>query len=238
MIKELDTIFGARIDSVLSKYVDSDGKVDYLALGRTDYVVEYVEFLKTFDMESLKTKNEKLAFWINAYNMLTIYGVLEEIKKNPDFVKKGNKSMFNKFRFFFRNKYTIAKKKYNLLDIENKILRKKCKEPRVHFALVCGAGSCPLLKNGLYSSTNLDNELDVAAKLFINSPKGTRLDKENNIIYLSWIFKLYSKDFGSDKNSVIQFIARYHSEKEYIENNLNMLKIRYIDYDWGLNIKL
>lgn len=225
-----------RIDSVLSTYLDSEGNVDYLALAMTDDVVKYVESLKTFDMANLGTKNEKLAFWINAYNMITIYGVIEAIKKDPDFAKKGNRGLLDKFKFFFMNKYTIAGKKYNLLDIENRILR-KCNEPRVHFALVCGTGSCPLLKNGLYSSTEIDKELDIAAKLFINSPKGIRLDKENNIIYLSSIFKWHRKDFGNERNSVLRFISRYHPEKEYIEKNLDRLKIKYLDYDWGLNIK-
>ncbi len=233
MINELEI---KRIDSILSTYVNSDGNVDYLALAMTDYVVRYVESLKTFDTANLGTKNEKLAFWINAYNMITIYGVIEAIKKDHAFIKKGNRGLLDKFKFFFMNKYTIAGKKHNLLDIENRIL-KKCSDPRVHFALVCGTGSCPLLKNGLYSSTEIDKELDIAAKLFINSPKGITLDKENNIIYLSSIFKWYRKDFGNEKHSVLKFIARYHAEKEFIEKNLDRLKIRYLGYDWGLNIK-
>ncbi len=186
---ELETMFGERIDSVMQTYVDSDGNVDYLTLAMTDYVVKYVESLNSFDLANLKTRKEKMAFWINAYNMITIYSVIEAIRKNPDYVKKGNKSLTDKFKFFFLNKYAIAGRKFNLRDIENKILRKKCKEPRVHFALVCGAGSCPALKNGLYSSLDLDKELDIASSLFVNSSKGIRLDKEINTIYLSMIFK-------------------------------------------------
>ncbi len=237
MVNKLETISGERINSILNAYVDEKGNVDYLTLAVTGDAARYVESLEAFDMAKLRTKNEKLAFWINAYNMLAVYGVIEAIKKDPGFTKKGNKGWLDKIRFFFMNKYTIAGKKYGLLDIENRILRKKCKEPMVHFALVCGTGSCPLLKNGLYSGAEIDKELEIAAKLFMNSPKGTRLDKENNIMYLSRIFKWYRKDFGSDKNSVLRFIARYHSEKEYIEKNLDRLRIRYLDYDWRLNIK-
>lgn len=233
MLRELEV---KRIDSVLSTYVDSGGNVDYLALAMTDDVVRYVESLVKFDLGNLATKNDKLAFWINAYNMITIYGVIKAIRTNPDFIKKGNRGLMDKFKFFFLNKYTIAGKRYNLLDIENGILR-KFNEPRMHFALVCGTGSCPLLKNGLYSSANLDTELDTAAKLFIISPKGIKLDKEHNIIHISSIFKWYKKDFGSEKNSVLAFIARYHPEKEYIKKNIERLKIRYMDYDWELNIK-
>ena len=233
MVKE--QIFARDMGSIIRAYVDSEGNVDYLALGMRDDVVNFVESLRTFDMSVLKTKNEKLSFWINVYNMLAIYGVMRELKKNPGFAKKGYNGLINKIKFFYLNKYEVSGKKYNLMDIEN-ILRKKCKEPRIHFALVCGAGSCPILKDGLYSSTDIDKELDVAAELFINSTNGTILDKENKTIYLSWIFKRYGRDFGDDKDSVVRFIARYHYEKDYIENNMDELKVKYMDYDWGLNI--
>ncbi len=237
MANKLEMISGERLNSILNAYVDDEGNVDYLNLAIMGDAAKYVKSLKTFDISNLRTKNEKLAFWINAYNILAIYGVIEAIKKDPGFIKKGNKGWLDKFRFFLMNKYTIAGKKYNLLYIENRILRKKCNEPRIHFALVCGAGSCPLLKNSLYSGIDIDEELEIAAKLFINSPRGARLDEKTNIIYLSKIFKWYRKDFGSKKNFVLGFIARYHSEKEYIEKNLDRLRIRYMDYDWKLNIK-
>ena len=230
MVKE--QIFARDMGSIIRAYVDSEGNVDYLALGKRDDVVNFVESLKTFDISVLKTKNEKLSFWINVYNMLAIYGVMREIKKNPGFAKKGYDGLINKIKFFYLNKYVVSGKKYNLMNIEN-ILRKKCKEPRIHFALVCGAGSCPILKDGLYSSTDLDKELDVAAELFINSENGTRLDQENKTIYLSWIFKRYGSDFG---DSVLRFISLYHYEKDTIENIMDELKVEYMDYDWGLNI--
>ena len=233
MVKE--QIFARDMGSIIRAYVDSEGNVDYLALGKRDDVVKFVESLNTFDICVLKTKNEKLSFWINVYNMLAIYGVMREIKKNPGFAKKGYSGLINKIKFFYLNKYVVSGKKYNLMDIEN-ILRKKCREPRIHFALVCGTGSCPILKNGLYSSTDLDQELDVAAELFINGPNGTRLEKDDKTICLSWIFKRYGRDFGDDSDSVIRFIARYHYEKDYIENNMDELKVKYMDYDWGLNI--
>ena len=237
MSLEQDMIFGRNIDSILGRYVDSEGAVDYLTLSMEEHIIKYVESLGNFDLAELKSKNEKLAFWINTYNMITVYAVIKAIEKDPQFVKQGNNSLFSKFRFFYLNKYVISGKKYNLLDIENKILRKKCKEPRIHFALVCGAGSCPVLKNGLYSSGDIDKELDIAAQIFINSPKGIKLDKDNNTIQISRIFKWYKKDFGKEKNSVLRFISRYHPEKEYIETNIDILKIRYLDYNWGLNIK-
>jgi len=184
-----------RLNSTLMRFVDSEGKVDYSSLDEVETVENYVRSLETFDPEDLKTRNEKLAFWINTYNMLTIYGVVSQLKKNADFAKKGNKSILQRFRFFWWKKYKIGGRKYSLYQIENKILRKKLYEPRIHFALNCASQSCPLLKDGLYSAENLDQELDMAATLFIRSSEGARLDRKNKILYLSPIFKWYKKDF-------------------------------------------
>ncbi len=170
--------------------------------------------------------------------MLTINGILRQLRKNPDFAKKGNKSIFQRLRFFWWTKYQIGGRKYSLYKIENKILR-KFSEPRIHFALNCASQSCPLLKDGLYSGENLDQELDMAATLFIRSPNGARLDRKNKILHLSPIFKWYRKDFEKSSGSIIEFLKKYlrEEDREFIEDNLVEMKISYKEYDWGLNIR-
>ncbi|NIR86048.1 DUF547 domain-containing protein [Candidatus Bathyarchaeota archaeon] len=229
-----------RLNSLLKKYVNSEGKVDYSSLEEEAETVEnYVRWLGSFDPENLKTRNEKLAFWINAYNMLTIYGVLTQLRKKPDFAKKGHKNFFQRFRFFWWTKYRIGGRKYSLYQIENKILREKFSEPRIHFALNCASQSCPLLKDGLYSAENLDQELDMAATLFIRSPKGARLDRKNRVLYLSSIFKWYRNDFEKSCRSIVEFVKKYLEEEDrkFIEDNLSEMKIGYQEYDWGLNVR-
>jgi len=104
-----------RLNSLLKKYVDSKGKVDYSSLEEEAETVEkYVMWLESFDPKNLKTRNEKLTFWINAYNMLTVYGVLSQLRKNPDFAKKGHKSVFQRLRFFWWTEYRIGGRKYSL----------------------------------------------------------------------------------------------------------------------------
>jgi hypothetical protein len=124
-------------------------------------------------------------------------------------------------------------------QIENKILREKFSEPRIHFALNCASQSCPLLKDGLYSAENLDQELEVAATLFIRSPKGARLDAKNRILYLSPIFEWYRKDFEKSSGSIIEFVKKYLTEEDrkFIEENLSEVKTSYQEYDWGLNMR-
>lgn len=227
-----------RLNSLLKKYVNSEGKVDYSSL-EEETVGNYVRWLKSFDPKNLKTRNEKLAFWINTYNMLTIYGVLSQLRKNPDFAKKGHKNVFQRFRFFWWTKYRIGGRKYSLYQIENKILREKFSEPRIHFALNCASQSCPLLKDGLYSAENLDQELEVAATLFIRSSKGARLDRKNRVLHLSSIFEWYRKDFEKSSGSIVEFVKKYlrEEDRKFIEDNLSEIKISYQEYDWGLNIR-
>ncbi len=223
------------MSNIMSRYVDGNGKIDYEKASLFNEVQLSVIDLKNFDLAELKSRNDKIAFWINTYNLLAIYGVISQLKNKPGFGKKGLKGVLQKVSFFSKKKCTIAGDLYSLSSIENKILRRKLKEPRIHFALVCGASSCPILKDGLYSSDNLNSELNLASKLFINSSGGVELDKDNNVIHLSKIFKWYRKDFGGDKKSVLNFISRYHDEGTYIKENASALRIAYLKYDWEIS---
>jgi hypothetical protein len=232
-----ESVLEDRLNSLLKQYVSSEGKVNYPSIEKAGAVENYVKWLKSFNPKNLKTENEKLAFWINTYNILTIYGVCNQLRKNPDFAKKGNKNKFQRFRFFWWTKYRIDGKKYSLYQIENKILR-KFSEPRIHFALNCASQSCPILKDGLYSAENLNQELDMAAALFIRSSKGAWLDRKNKILHLSPIFKWYKKDFEQSSGSIVEFVKKYLKEEDhkFVEDNFSEIKISYQEYDWGLNI--
>ncbi len=127
-----------------------------------------------------------------------------------------------------------------MYQIENKILRKEFSDPRIHFALNCASQSCPLLKDGLYSAENLDQELDMAATLFIRSFKGVWLDQKNRILYLSPIFKWYRKDFEESSESISEFVKKYlvEEDRQFIEDDPSEMRIRHQEYDWALNMKI
>jgi len=166
--------------------------------------------------------------------MISIDAVIKAIDNDPGFIDKGNKGLMSRVKFFFSDKHEIGAHKYSLNQIET-LLRLELQEPRVHFALVCGAASCPPLKNGLYSSDNLDQELDMAAKNFVNSDEGVKLAKEERVVELSMIFKWFKKDFGGSERETLKFIALYHSEQNFIETHLDELTVRYAKYNWGVN---
>jgi hypothetical protein len=116
-------------------------------------------------------------------------------------------------------------KTITLNELEHGIIRKQYREPRVHMALVCAAKGCPPLRGEAYTAEKLDDQLVDQSRAFLASPAGLAIDREKGIVSISSIFKWY----GSDFPSVPGFIEK-HSHQD-----LNGLKIRYLDYDWSLN---
>ncbi|MHA1959593.1 MAG: DUF547 domain-containing protein [Candidatus Thorarchaeota archaeon] len=229
--------FGDNLAGILKRYRNPDGKVNYIALTGEQSVVRYAESLSAFDVELLKTREEKLAFWINCYNALSIYGVVKKIKADPDFADYGHGSWFTRVRFFALQKFVVGGKKWTLRGIEN-FIRDEFKDPRIHFALNCATTGCPLLKDGLYSAENLDAELDAATVLYLSSPEGLELDKENRTLRVSMVFKWYKKDFLNTGKSIVEYVLPYISAdaREFIEANKKKLKVKYLEYGWRLNI--
>ncbi len=222
---------------IIERYRDPAGKVDYFAMTADKAIVDYAESLADFDLSSLKTREDKLSFWINCYNSLSIYGVIKKLQSDPDFGNKGNKSWFSRVRFFALQRFNVGGNSYTLRTIENNI-REEFADPRIHFALNCSSLGCPLLKDGLYSAENIDAELDAATKLYLRSPEGLRLNEDTGELSVSMIFKWYTKDFERAGTGVIDFIREYASQKirDTIEKSEGNIKIKYIDYDWSLNI--
>ncbi|MHA2027558.1 MAG: DUF547 domain-containing protein [Candidatus Thorarchaeota archaeon] len=235
--KQEITSLNANLKSIIDRYRDPSGNVNYFALMADKGMVDFAESLADFDLSTLKTREEKLAFWINSYNALSIYGVVQKLKKDPDFAVKGNKSWFGRVRFFAVQKFNVGGKEYSLKTIEDNI-RKGFGDPRIHFALNCSSLGCPLLKDGLYSAENLDNELEAATKLYLNSSEGLRVDKDKNVMYASMIFKWYAKDFEASGKKVIEFIHEYAPAhiREFMDERNGKYKRKYIEYDWALNV--
>ena len=212
---------------VISKWINHKGKVDYSLLKKDQWFWEQIFALENADLRNY-TRNEKLAFWLNTYNLLTIKGVLIELDKNPKW--KGNVTVLAKLRFFILRKFLVAGKKLSLNYIEKNIIRRRFKDPRVHFALNCGSASCPFLPNKLFQAESLDKYLDNLTKFFINSGN-VRIDEETRTVYLSRIFKWYKRDFAV-VGGLEQFINKYW-KKNVIDFTKYLIKFE--DYDWSLN---
>lgn len=213
-------------DKLLKEYVTTDGRVNYKSLQKDKASLDdYLKTLSNNAPQSSWSENEKKAYWINAYNAFTISLVLQHypvksIKDIGGSIYKINTAWDIKF-------ITIGGKKYDLNNIEHRILRKEFDDPRIHFAIVCASMSCPLLRNEAYTATELNVQLESAGKAFLN-------DKTKNSItagkaQLSKYFSWYKGDF-TKKGTLIEFINKY-SQIKLNEN----AKIDYLDYNWSLN---
>lgn len=222
-------------ENMLGKYV-SDGAVDYLKWKKND-LGAFEQYINSFAGMSLANlnENERKAFWINTYNALTIYAVLKHIQSNGLLARVFSVQMVR--GFFDKITYRVSGETLTLNDIENEKLRKSFHDPRVHFVLVCASRSCPKMQNAAFKGIELDERLDNAARNFIQDTSRNRLDQKNNVLYLSEIFKWYEADFTASEATVIHFVKKYMGKegREYL--SINTVRIRYIFYDWLVNIK-
>jgi len=213
-----------KLDAALGRHV-RDGLVDYASLkGDADFQ-RYLDLLAATDPAALSSQQERLAFWINAYNALAIKGVIDRypIRSVTEVGEPG------KWSFFSGIEHAIGGGRLTLDRIEHGIIRPLL-EPRAHFALVCASRSCPKLRSAAYHPDRLEFELEQASRQFINDPEKVRFDEKAGILYLSSVFKWYGDDFANKPGGAVGFIARYLG-RELPPNP----KIEYLDYSWALN---
>jgi len=222
-------------DAMLKKYV-SDGTVDYLKWKKNDFVTfeQYINSLAHMPVTNL-SKNEQKAFWINTYNALTIYAVLKHIPANGLLAKFFSVQMVS--GFFDKITYSVASETLTLNDIETKKLREVFRDPRIHFALVCASRSCPEIQSAAFTAEGIDKRLDDAAKDFIQDNARNRLDRKNNVLRLSEIFRWYDSDFIASAGTVIDFVKKYMGKEGSAYLSAHTVKITYLFYDWLVNIK-
>ena len=119
-------------------------------------------------------------------------------------------------------------------EIEHEILR-KMDEPRIHVAIVCASVSCPDLRLEAFKADSLNEQLNDQMKMFLqSSEKGMRIDKNNNRVYLSSIFKWFEDDFES-RGGVLKFISNYVSPETAKELSDFRIDVSYLDYNWSVN---
>lgn len=222
----------SKFDAILAQYVDDEGLVDYNGIARDQRFPEYIESLKSAKVEGL-ARDGQLAFWINAYNAITIDKV---IKWKPEKSVRETliPGVWTSTKFFTSREHVVAGRRMSPDDIEHEILRKKFKDPRIHFAIICASSSCPKLPRFAYTAENVQAKLEKETWKYINSARGVRIDEAENTIYLSKIFDWFQSDFVAKSGSVMNFIRPYLKE-EVISFLEREPKIDYIFYNWALN---
>lgn len=205
-------------DKLLKENISENGEINYKGIIKKRISFKlYLTALSENMANDNWTKEDKLAYWMNAYNAFTIKLIID------NYPTKSIKDIKNAWdsRFF-----KLGDKWYNLSEIEHKILR-KMNDPRIHFGINCASFSCPPLLNRAFTANNVHNELDFLAHQFINDQKRNTITKD--YIQLSKIFQWYAKDFRTE-GSLIDYLNKY---SDIIINN--NAKKSYKKYDWNLN---
>ena len=196
--------FFTQTDAFLKSYVVK-GKVDYKAV--KENVVSLNTILTIADQITVDQTDAKnyQAFWINAYNLSVIKGIVDNYPIASPLDKAG---------FFDKTTYSLAGQKVTLNTIENELLRAKFNDARFHFVLVCGAIGCPPLIANAYLPKTLE----------------AQLEQQTKTVEASEIMKWYNEDFVQNGMTEIQFINKYRANT--IPENY---KLKYFSYNWKLN---
>lgn len=204
-------------DEFFSTYV-AYGKIKYKKVKENPRLLnKLVNQIAKVDLEGAAPVDKK-AFYINAYNMLVIKGIVDNYPlKRPTDVQG----------FFNKTEYTIGHKKYTLNDFEFKVIFEEFDDPRLHFVLVCAAISCPPIATYAYVPTKLEEQLDDRTQSSINNVVFVIYDEENESANVSEIFKWYKNQFTP---SIKDFINTHR--KEPLPENT---QIGFYPYNWSLN---
>ncbi|NEP90867.1 MAG: DUF547 domain-containing protein [Okeania sp. SIO2C2] len=231
-------------NSILKEYVNAEGLVDYERLKENRQKLDDFNAAigavtpSTYDSW---TDAEKIAFLINAYNSFTLESIID------NYPTKSIRRIPGVWKI---RKFDIVGEKLTLDHIEHQILRKEFNEPGIHVALVCAAISCPPLRREAYTGNQLEQQLDDQANQFLINNQGFRIDRENNAVYFSSIFKWFGEDYkktygqeptidglNETETAIVNYAHQYvkSEDKKYLKQG--GYQVKYSDYDWSLNVQ-
>ncbi len=212
---------------VLARHVDESGRIDFDSLSQNhadlDRVVAFVAAVDPISQpQRFPDKQSRLAFYINAYNALAMYGVVQA--GVPESL-----GGLMKFTFFYLRTFTVGGKSISLYKFENDVIRPLGDE-RVHFALNCMVVSCPRLPRVAFSAAALDRQLDSAAREFIGDTRNVWVDRAKREVWLSAIFEFYTQDFLAHAPDLVAYVNRYRAAQIPAD-----FKVRFLGYHWTVN---
>ena len=232
----VDKIDHSAWDKIVKRYVDKNGLVNYRALhaSRADrrQLRAYLELLSTANPQTRASRNGQLAFWINAYNAVTVEGILQ---KYPTTSIRNHTAKAVGYNIWHDLKLYVGGSAYSLHFMEHKVLR-KMNEPRIHFAIVCASIGCPRLLNEAYVPAKLNAQLELNTKDFFARAQNFRYDQANRRFEMSAILEWFGTDFGANKAAQLKTISKWLPTKAAQQAALtNAVSTRTMEYSWKLN---
>ena len=214
---------------VLAGFVNDRGEVDFRALSRErgdlDVFLDHVARISPRSApESFPGREAKLAYYINAYNALAMFNVIDS-----DFPE--NLNLWKKIRFFGFKRFAVGGERMSLYTLENDVIRPLGDE-RVHFALNCMAVSCPRLPRVPFTPETLDRQLEEEARRFFSEPRNLRILPDRKLARVSSILKFYTEDFLAKSPTLIAYINLYAPASIPAG-----FEIEFMEYDWTVNAR-
>ncbi|NJO01939.1 MAG: DUF547 domain-containing protein, partial [Bacteroidia bacterium] len=178
--------------------------------------------MRFIDEASLRQASdpERIAFYINAYNLLVIHQVVAYYPVNSPQAING---------FFEKHKQKVAGESITLNELEQKKLLMPTQDPRLHFVLICAARGCPQIADFAFRSDQLEAQIEQRTQLTLTDSSFIRVDEAAKKVAISEIFTWYRADFRKNGQEVIDFINQYRT------NKLEGYQITSYPYDWTLN---
>ena len=239
-------------EELLQTYVDADGRVDYARWQQAPNAVRqldsYLAAVTRFSPENapqrFQGRNDTLAYWMYGYNAYVIRSVLDHWPLESVTDVKAPLEAVKGLGFFYQLRFSFGGEFLSLLSVETDKIRKQYKDPRIHFVLNCASESCPVARPGLPIGDDLEQLLSTAASDFINDPDNVAVNHDDEVVYLSKIFKWYKEDFVNDvllggkpvENGLLSYVTKYAvGDLADDVSKASAYKIRFRDYDWDLN---
>jgi hypothetical protein len=251
------TRFHNQCAEILKTYVDNAGMVDYAALRRKR--LDLRALLRKFDNldpNEYKSwpRNDRIAFWINAYNLQKLNVVTDNYPIRPSSrilsIYWGPRSLRHIEREITRYKFLVMDEEFTFARVEKRFFRKEFEDPRVFFALSNACLSSPPLRNEPYYGYKLDAQLDDQVKRFLSEPLAFNIDRDKRKVYLSALFQMswyggeFAQKYAIDRKfkdqppatrAILNFICHYISPQEASFLEVGDYTIEYMRYDWIIN---
>jgi len=229
----INQINHASYDQLLQKYVDQNGMVNYRAWHASaadrKALTDYLAHLSQGSLQAPASRAAKLAFWSNAYNAVTLEGILRVYPTSS--IRNHTAKAFG-YNIWKNLLLHVGNQKFSLEDIEHKVLR-KMNEPRIHFAIVCASIGCPRLLNRAYVAQSIEQQLALNTKDFFS--RSQNLQVSGSTLGLSKIMEWYGTDFAGSANQQAQVLAKYFPGPAQQLVASGRFRVSYLGYDWNLN---
>jgi len=252
------TYFHDKCSDILKEFVNDYGMVDYRGLRRKR--LELRALLREFDKlapdeyESW-SREDKIAFWINVYNLQKLRVVTDNYPIEPSsriltIFYRGTGNIRHIEEKIARHKFLVMDEEFTFATIEKRFFRGEFDDPRIFFTLSYACLSSPPLRNEPYYGDNLDEQLDEQTERFLSSSLAFSIDREKQKVYLSalfqssWYGREFINKFAIDKKfkdqpaeirAVLNFITNYISKENVTFLETGNYTIKYMTFDWTIN---